>query len=182
AREADAPWPDFVSAALSMAAVLSVVYGIKLFAHSGSSLALGAALVLSVLITAIFVRRQHRLADPLIDLTLFRRPAFSTAIAVNIFGFFIAFGSFLLIAQSLQLALGLSRMDAGLWSAPSGVAFVAGAWLSPLMSRVVTPPRLAALARPGAAGGFLSLGIGNDPELVQVIAGDSVVSFGRAPV
>jgi DHA2 family multidrug resistance protein-like MFS transporter len=182
AREADAPWPDVVSAVLSMIAVLSLVYGIKLFAHSGLSLAVGAALVAGLLMAAIFVRRQNRLADPLIDLALFRRPAFSTALAVNIFGFFIAFGSFLLIAQYLQLALGLSPLEAGLWSAPSGIAFVAGALLTPLMTRLVAPPRLVALALTVAAGGFLMLGIDDNPALGVLITGHVIFSFALAPV
>lgn len=182
AREADAPWPDFVSAALSIVAVLSLVYGIKLFAHSGPSLAVGAALVVGVLVAALFVRRQKRLADPLIDLALFRRPAFSTALTVNIFGFFIAFGSFLLIAQYLQLALGLSPLEAGLWSAPSGIAFVAGALLTPLMTRLVAPPRLVALALTVAAGGFLMLGIDDNPALGVLITGHVIFSFALAPV
>lgn len=182
AREADAPLPDFASAALSIVAVLAVVYGIKLFAHAGLSLAVGAAIVAGLLVGAVFVRRQYRLDAPLIDLALFRRPAFSAAIAVNIFGFFVAFGSFLLIAQYLQLALGLSPLEAGLWSAPSGLAFVAGALLTPLLTRAVAPPRLVALALTVAAVGFLMLGASDRPVLAQVIAGYVVFSFGLAPV
>jgi hypothetical protein len=44
-------------------------------------------------------------------------------------------GTFLLIAQYLQLVIGLSPLAAGLWSAPSGIAFVVGAMLTP---RIVT--------------------------------------------
>lgn len=182
AREADAPLPDFASAALAVLAVLATVYGIKLFAHSGLSIEVGIAVVAGLLIGAVFVRRQHRLEAPLIDLALFQRPAFSAAIAVNIFGFFVAFGSFLLIAQYLQLALGLSPLKAGLWSAPSGIAFVAGALLTPQMTRIVAPPRLVALALTVAAAGFLMLGVGDGPGHAQVIAGYVVFSFGLAPV
>jgi hypothetical protein len=44
-------------------------------------------------------------------------------------------GTFLLIAQYLQLVNGLSPLAAGLWSTPSGIAFVVGAMLTP---RIVT--------------------------------------------
>ena len=56
------------------------------------------------------------LADPLIDLRLFRAPAFSAALVINTLGFFVGFAAFLLIAQYLQLVLGLSPLKAGLWS------------------------------------------------------------------
>ena len=69
--------------------------------------------------------------DPLVDLSLFRSPAFSASLAVNILGFFIAFGTFLFIAQYLQLVLGMGPLEAGLWTAPSGLAFIAGSMLAP---------------------------------------------------
>ena len=124
-----------LSAALSLAAVLAVIYGLKRHRRrtapagrrrwrSSAGLALGA----------VFVRRQRRLADPLIDLWLFRAPAFSAALAVNTLGFFIAFGTFLFIAQYLQLVLGLSPLAAGLWTVPRRVGFVAGSMLTPRSS------------------------------------------------
>ena len=79
-----------------------------------------AAIAAGVAIGVAFVRRQRRLADPLIDLRLFRAPAFSAALAINTLGFFVAFGAFLFIAQYLQLVLGLSPLEAGLWTLPSG--------------------------------------------------------------
>jgi MFS transporter, DHA2 family, multidrug resistance protein len=54
----------------------------------------------------VFVRRQHTLADPLLDLRLFRVPAFSTALASNMLSFFGGFGALLFIAQYLQLVQG----------------------------------------------------------------------------
>jgi DHA2 family multidrug resistance protein-like MFS transporter len=65
---------------------------------------------------AAFLWRQARLADPLIDLRLFRAPAFSAALAVNVLGVSTAFAAFLFIAQYLQLVLGLSPLRAGLWA------------------------------------------------------------------
>ena len=50
------------------------------------------------------------MADPLIDVKLFRNPAFSAALAVNVLGFLTAFATFLFIAQYLQSVLGLSPL------------------------------------------------------------------------
>ena len=83
----------------------------------------------------LFLRRQQKLADPLIDLRLFRLPAFSASLAINVLGLFTVFGCSLFIAQYLQLVIGLDPLAAGLWTAPSGVAFVAGSMLTPLIVR-----------------------------------------------
>ena len=61
----------------------------------------------------IFVRRQQRLADPLIDLHLFRALTFSAALVTNVLSFFVMFGSFYFVHQYLQLVLGLSPWQAG---------------------------------------------------------------------
>src|SRR5262249_16004951 len=64
---------EIPSAALSLGAVLAVIYGIKRMSETlrfsaGHAVFIGAGIVLAVW----FVRRQRRLADPLIDLAMFR--------------------------------------------------------------------------------------------------------------
>ena len=78
---------------------------------------------------------KRRLADPLIDLRLFRIPAFSAALAVNLLGFLTAFAAFLFIAQYLQSVLGMSPLRAGLWGLPSALAFIAGSMVTPAIVR-----------------------------------------------
>jgi hypothetical protein len=71
-RDPKAGRPDLFSAVLSVAAVLGMTYGLKQIAAHGAgwvpALSIGAGLALG----AVFVRRQRELADPLIDLRLFR--------------------------------------------------------------------------------------------------------------
>jgi MFS transporter, DHA2 family, multidrug resistance protein len=97
-RDPDAGRPDVTSAALSLLAVLSVIYGLKQIAQDG----VGGLPVLSILVGLVvglgFVRRQARLSDPLIDLRLFRVPAFSASLVTYLLGTFIAFGAFLFTA------------------------------------------------------------------------------------
>src|SRR5688572_25939706 len=93
---------DLTSAAQSLAAVLAVIYGLKRIAEHGFGWIAVVSIVMGVVIAAAFVRRQSRLADPLIDLGLFRSTAFNGALAVNILGFCTAFAAFLFIAQYLQ--------------------------------------------------------------------------------
>lgn len=182
ARSPEAGRADLPSAGLSIVAVLTSVLGVKLAAHAGHGPTVVAALATGLVATACFVARQRRLTDPLIDIHLFRQPAFSAAIAINMLGFFIAFGTFLLIAQYLQLVLGLSPLTAGLWSAPSGLAFVLGAVTTPLLARHASPPRIVAAGLAVAAAGLSLLAIGEGPGLTRLIAGYVVLSVGLAPV
>jgi MFS family permease len=110
---------DLVSAALSLVAVLATIYGVKHFAVLGADWPALAAIVAGILIAAVFVVRQQKLVEPLIDLKIFSSRAFTTSLGINILGFFAAFGTFMLTAQYLQLVLGLSPLVAGLWTAPS---------------------------------------------------------------
>lgn len=174
---------DFVSAALSIAAVLAVIFGMKHMAEHGIGAA-GALFVLAGLaIGALFVRRQNRLAHPLIDLTLFRKPAFTASLATNIFAFFIAFGSFLFVAQYLQLVLGLSALEAGLWSMPSGLTFIVGSMLVPRLAERMRPAFLMAGGLALAAAGFLLYAYAAaSGGLPAAVAGMIVTSLGLAPV
>jgi DHA2 family multidrug resistance protein-like MFS transporter len=182
-RDPQAGRPDLVSAALCIATVLAVIYGVKRIAgHRADSLAV-ATIVVGLVIGAVFLRRQRRLAEPFIDLGLFRRVTFSTALAVNIFGFFVAFGTFLLIAQYLQLVIGLSPLVAGLWSAPSGLAFVAGAMLTPRIVNRLRPPQVIAVGFVIAALGFgLLTQTGTARDVAVVATAYAVFSLGLAPV
>ena len=78
-RDPDAGRLDVASAALSLVAVLAVVYGLKQTTQDGVGLLPFASVVVGLALGALFVRRQSRLADPLIDLGLFRVPAFSAS-------------------------------------------------------------------------------------------------------
>src|SRR6266545_3604740 len=110
---------DLRSAAMSLAAVLLVIWGLKQLAQDGLGLPPALSIVAGLAVGVAFVRRQQLLADPLLDLRLFRSPAFSAALAANTLDFFVAFAAFLFISQYLQLVLGLSPLEAGLWMLPS---------------------------------------------------------------
>ena len=127
------------SAALSLPAVLATIYGIKhaaSYALDGEAI---AAILAGLAIGIIFARRQRRLVEPLIDLKLFKSLKFSASLGINVLGFFAAFGIFLLTAQYLQLVLGLSPLEAGLWSAPSSIGFIAGSLLAPKLLGSMRP-------------------------------------------
>ncbi len=183
-RDPNAGRMDLASAAQSLAAVLAVIYGLKRIAESG----FGSIAVLSILagvaVGAAFLRRQRRLADPLIDLKLFRVRAFSAALTVNILGFMTAFAAFLFIAQYLQSVLGLSPLAAGLWGLPSALAFIGGSMLTPTIVRRFHPASVIAGGMTVAAAGFCLLALVDDvaAPLAMLVAGSVVFSAGLTPV
>jgi MFS transporter, DHA2 family, multidrug resistance protein len=174
---------DLGSAALSLAAVLVVIYGLKQLAQDGLGWSPALAILAGLAVGVVFVRRQHRLADPLIDVRLFANRAFSAALATNVLSFFVIFGAFLFIAQYLQSVLGLSPLQAGLWMLPQGVAFVVGSMLTPLLVRRMRPGLV-------IAGGFLLAAVGfgllalldSAAGLPVLVAGSVVFSLALAPV
>jgi DHA2 family multidrug resistance protein-like MFS transporter len=173
---------DLWSAALSLAAVLSVIYGLKRMAEHGAGTAAVAAIAAGLLAGAVFVRRQNALADPLIDLRLFRVPTFSASLATYGLACFVAFGSYVPIAQYLQLVLGLSPLHAGLWTLPWSGGFVVGSLLAPALARRLAAPGLmAAGLLIGAAGFVLIARAGVSGGLPFIAVGSLLFSLGSAP-
>ena len=176
---------DLVSAFMSLVAVLAVVFGLKQIAQDGIGPLAAAAVLVGLVVGVLFVRRQLTLADPMIDLRLFRSQAFNASLATNLLGIFIVVGYFLFVAQYLQLVLGLSPLEAGLWSLPSAGGFIVGSNLAPRILRRVRPAYVI-----GAGLGMAAIGlgvltqVGGSPNAdLAILAGASLlVSLGLAPV
>jgi DHA2 family multidrug resistance protein-like MFS transporter len=156
-RDPKAGRMDVLSAGLSVVAVLSVIYGIKRLAEDGWALMPFASIVVGLVVGVIFFRRESRLADPLIDVRLFSTPAFSAALATNVLGLFMVLGSFLFITQYLQLVMLMDPLRAGLWMAPSGIAFALGSMAAPMLVRRFEPSHVIATGLLLSAAGFAAL-------------------------
>src|SRR6266404_7123222 len=182
-RDPKAGRPDLISAILSVAAVLGVIYGLNQIAAHGVSWLPALSIAAGLALGAVFVRRQKKLADPLIDLRLFRIPAFSASLATYMLATFAVFGPYVFIAQYLQLVLGLSPMKAGLWSIPFAVGFVIGSMLSPLIARRVRPAFLMGSGLLISAVGFVALAqVDGTSGLPVIVASTVVFSLGLSPV
>src|SRR5690242_14317357 len=168
-RDAETGRLDFASAAQSLVAVLLAIYGLKRMAEQGPD---GVA----------FVRRQRALADPLIDLDLFRAPAFSVSLATYALGTFVGFAMYLFLAQYLQLVLDLSPLEAGLVTVPSMLVFMAGSALVPRLARRMRPTSTIASGLTVSALGFAVLGKAESLGLPGLIAGSVIYSVGLTPV
>ncbi|MFE6906649.1 MFS transporter [Streptomyces erythrochromogenes] len=156
AKDPAAGRTDLLSAALSMAAVLLVVYGAKLTALDGAGLAGPAAFLLGAAAATAFVVRQLRLTHPLIDVALFRSRAFSTGILANGITQFALMGLTLLAAQYLQSILGLTALAAALWMVPSVAGVLAGLTLAGKLALRLHPGTVVALGLATAAAGCVT--------------------------
>ncbi|MFY9549619.1 MAG: MFS transporter [Thermoanaerobaculia bacterium] len=174
---------DLASAGLSLVTVLAVIYGLKRIAEHGPGWLAALSIAAGVAAGALFVRRERTLSDPLIDLRLFRAPGFSASLVTYTLACFIAFGPYIFIAQYLQLVLGLSPLQAGLWTLPWSGGFVVGSLLAPMIVRRVRADRLMAAGLViGAVGlGALSL-VDGSSGLAVIAAGSLLFSLGLAPV
>jgi DHA2 family multidrug resistance protein-like MFS transporter len=182
-KDPDAGRLDLRSAAMSMAAVLAVVYGVKQIAQDGLGLVSVLAILVGLAIGVAFVARQRALPDPMIDLGLFRIGAFNAALATNFLAIFVAVGYFLFVAQYLQLVVGLSPLQAGLWSLPSAFGFIIGSQLGPRVLARVRPAWVigGGLALAGVGLGLLTQ-VGTSGGLAPLVTGSVIISLGLAPV
>ncbi len=182
-RDPDAARPDLASVALSLVAVLTVIYGFKRIAEAGWSVVAGLSLLAGALAGLAFLRRQRRLDDPLIDLRLFRAPTFSASLASYSLGCFALFGVYLFIGQYLQLVLGLSPLQAGIWTLPWALSFVVGSLITPLLLRRIGAATMVTAGLAIAAVGFVPLlQPFIDLGLAVVLAATVILSLGLAPV
>jgi MFS transporter, DHA2 family, multidrug resistance protein len=173
---------DLPGAALSVLALLALIYGVKRVAETGADPTALAALLVGAAVGVLFVRRQRRVAHPLLDLGLFRSVPFRTSVMINILIGVTLAGIFLFVAQYLQLVLGMSPLEAGLWTIPATAGIIAGSLLAPVLVRRVPAPRVVSGGLAVAAVGLVVVAqVGSESDLALVVTGLTVLGIGAAP-
>jgi DHA2 family multidrug resistance protein-like MFS transporter len=184
-RDPNARRLDLPSAALSLVAILGVIYGLKEIAQDGIAPLPILAIVAGLVLGFVFVRRQLHLESPMIDVTLFRIRAFSASLGTYLLGIFVVVGYFIFISQYLQLILGLSPLVAALWSLPSAAGFIVGSTIAPKIIHRYRPSWIMGAGMAIAAAGtamLIGLGVDGDGSLLLIAAASVVISLGLAPV
>jgi len=182
-RNPEAGRLDLFSAALSLLAVLAAIYGLKQIAQDGLGWLPAASVVAGLAIGAVFVRRQQTIADPMLDLGLFRIRAFSASLAAYALSIAVVFGAFVFILQYLQLVLDLSPLRAGVWMVPSGIAFIVGGMATSAIVRRLRPGFVMAAGLASSAVGFgLLTQVNEGSGLALVVTAFVIFSLGLAPV
>jgi DHA2 family multidrug resistance protein-like MFS transporter len=148
---------DLISVALSLATVLSAIYGIKHLAAGGPITTSMVSIAAGIVSGALFVRRQRVIHDPLIDVQLFGVPHFRVAMIVMTVGISATAGVYLLVTHYLQQVAKLSPLQAGLWLLPSSCAMVLTSVLAPRLARRFAPGRITGISLLASAAGFATL-------------------------
>ncbi|MEV8594590.1 MFS transporter [Streptomyces sp. NPDC052012] len=182
-RDPDPGRLDLSSVALSVAAMIALVYGVKELAKDGAALVPALVLLAGLVLGYVFVRRQRRLADPLLDLRLFADRAFSASLLTLTLSLFAMSGLFFFLSQYMQLVLGLSPFEAGLWTLPQTAAMIAAAGVTPALVKRSRPAYVMGGGLVVAAVGFLMFTLldGSD-DLGLMAAGTVVFALGISPM
>lgn len=174
---------DPASVALSLSGVLATIYGLKQVAEHGPGALPLACVALGLLLGTLFVRRQRRLAYPLLDLKLFARPVFAAAVSAYGLSSLAMFGVYIFITQYLQLVLALTPLQAGLATVPWALAFVVGSLAAPHLARRMPAVSIMVWGLACAASGFAMLVLADGRfGLPVLVVATVVMSLGMAPV
>ncbi|MET8577896.1 MFS transporter [Streptomyces sp. NPDC005012] len=170
---------DLLSVPLSMAAVLPLIHGLKEFASDGPRAEQGLFVGTGLLFGVLFAWRQRTAASPMIPRGLFRSRGFGPAVALNAVSALGMMGSSFFTTQYLQSVLGMSALEAALWS------------LVPSLPIGATAPAATALVHRGvprvhvvtagfliAAGGFALLSAPGTDSLVLLLVAAGVLACG----
>ena len=169
---------DLLGAALSLAAVLPIVYGVKQVAAESSSTLDYVAIVVGAAAGLAFVRRLRTAAHPMIDVRLFADIGFRSSLVANLVAMFGLVGQAVFTTQYLQSVLGMSPLRAALWSLAPTVVVMAAAPVAVALAGRVGALLVAAGSFIVAAVGFLVLTQVGDDSLVLVLVGATVLAAG----
>ncbi|GAA2244822.1 MFS transporter [Streptomyces amakusaensis] len=182
-RPAEAGRLDLVSVALSLAGILPTIYGLKLMAESGFGLVPGLAIVVGVVFAVLFVRRQHSLEDPLLNLKLFSDRSFRSALLIILVSTAAGGGLYLFATQYLQMVADLPPLKAGFLLIGTAVASAVGSLIAPSLARRFRPGHVVAGGLTVAVVGYLTLAAADaESGLVMVVVGITLVFFGAGPM
>ncbi|MFH9862930.1 MFS transporter [Streptomyces sp. NPDC017202] len=175
---------DITSVVLSLLGILPLVYAIKVFSlGSGSTLVAGVALIAGGVFGALFVRRQLRGDDPLLDLRLFANSSFTLILTALALAGMVLAGTALVVTQQLQTVLGYSALASALWFMPMGLFMAVGTMSTPALTRVITP-RTAIIGGMflSAAGAAVLTVVNDDHGAWLPVLGTAIIGMGAGPL
>ncbi|HEU0075918.1 MAG TPA: MFS transporter [Dehalococcoidia bacterium] len=122
---------DPAGALLSVAALGVLVFSIIEAPSSGWGSARTLVLfALAAVLLGAFVRWELRRPQPMLDMSLFRKPSFTGAALAIALVFFSLFGSLFFLTQYLQFVLGYGPLAAGVRMTPIAIGLIVGTALS----------------------------------------------------
>ncbi|MYU51084.1 MULTISPECIES: MFS transporter [Streptomyces] len=148
---------DLPGAALSLAAMLPIVYGVKEIARNGVAALPVAAVVVGLAAGVGFVHRQRTARHPMLDLALLRHRAYSVSVLMNLMAMFAMVGCAVFFTQYLQSVRGMRPLEAALWNLLPTLAVGAMAPAAAALAQRIDRAYVIATGCVIGAGGFLWL-------------------------
>ncbi|MFE0173285.1 MFS transporter [Streptomyces sp. NPDC059002] len=175
---------DWVGAPLLLLAVLPLVYAIKSLGEYGPVPETFAALVAGLVFGALFLRRQRRVAAPLLDVRLFSNRTFTAALVLMFFGLAAMNGVEYLTPQYLQVVAGTSPLQAGLLMVFPAVGLAVGAQLTPVLTRRIRLSHVIAAGAALATAAFAVMSVlpSDASGAVPAVGAATAMMLGLAPI
>ncbi|MCU1351423.1 MAG: hypothetical protein JWM05_632 [Acidimicrobiales bacterium] len=147
---------DPMGAVLSVIGISALVYGLIEAPDRGWAAPVTlAAFGIGIVVLAAFVAWEHRQDEPMLDISYFRNPAFSTGTAGLILVFLYMYGLKILITQYFQLILGYSPLSAAVRFLPMAPIMLVVAPMTPRLATRFGANRVVAVGLTGVAVGLL---------------------------
>ncbi|MFE0421440.1 MFS transporter [Streptomyces sp. NPDC058953] len=161
---------DWVGAVLSVVGIIALAWGIKHIAKNGLDVEGPLVLAAGLLLIAAFARRQLGLADPLLDVRLFRRPAFTAAALATLMAMLAIGAALFLLSLWMQYVHGYSPSEAGLRTLPAALAGLAGSLSAPWLMRHAGVRATMTFGLAAITAGFLVLALSPEPTTYPYVA------------
>lgn len=174
---------DLISVGLSLAALLGVIYGLQEMAEHGLAATYVGSVLIGIILGVIFVRRQLRVSDPLLDLRLFATPAFTVSLIALLVMLLAISGIDMLVPQYLQAVAGLTSTQAGLLLVIPAVTSAVGTMIAPALARKLGAAYAQSLGLVVAAlGATVLVALGSSVGVGMLIAVMAIIALGSGPV
>jgi EmrB/QacA subfamily drug resistance transporter len=135
-RAAHAPALDPVGAMLSVGGLVALVYGIiEVPTRGWSNPAIVGSLAAAAVLLGAFVAWERRVAEPMLDVRLFRNMRFTAASLSVTLVMFSLMGVLFFLTQYLQGVLGLSAIETGIRFVPLAIGIVVSAPVSAVLTK-----------------------------------------------
>lgn len=173
---------DPASIVLALATILPIVYGIQELGQGHGAFFSATPIAAGLVVGVIFVRRQRRLADPLIDVALFANRRVTVALLALAAGPAAQAGLSLLIMNYLQGSLGFTPLHSGVWEVPGSVAQAVSSLSAPFLIGRFSRGALLGGSLAVSVAGCTVMALGHaDPSTGTLLAGVTLLFLGIGP-
>lgn len=181
-RNLGTKYMDLVSVLLSSTALIALVFGLQELANNGFNAMYISAVVIGAALGYMFIRRQKKSENPLLDLRLFKISRLTISLFIVSFVLFVTVGADMLFAQFLQAIKGLSPIEAGLYLIAPAISGTLGTLAAPILIRWMRPAFAMIFGLLIAIiGAVIVVTNIHDAPVVTLVVGLSLLGFGGGP-